>query len=341
MRWKILILGMMGCSVVGVLLNVLFLLSLEESPPLPPRRCPPQGLLEGEPPSLRIIFGSSLLRGRCPLLMVNRETGEIIESPHGYLEAGRPYVQTHDLTLATLNPLEEGLGGPSYSLHMEGFFEWENTLLFYEVTKDCDGLVVDIGANIGYYTIISASQGCRVLSIEPNPSLIPIIASSAVANGVSERITLLSAGVGARTESICYSTRETCPGCLSQISCGEGAESITLISLSDLLDEDVLFMKIDVDGLEIQALIGILPLLRRREVRIIFVELNPHWWSRGGRPDARKEGLEVLDELFSMGYTPHKHNRMDGPPWEYSDLREKVEGYEGEYGFEVVWSLEG
>lgn len=65
------------------------------------------------------------------------------------------------------------------------------TSIFYTILKgQCDNddfrrnpLVVDVGANLGYFTNYAASFGCRVKAFEPIPVLNRHIAYSAALNG--------------------------------------------------------------------------------------------------------------------------------------------------------------
>lgn len=49
-------------------------------------------------------------------------------------------------------------------------------------------LVVDAGANLGYFSTYSAVMGCRVVAVEPQPRLQPIIKASAAVNRVQDRL---------------------------------------------------------------------------------------------------------------------------------------------------------
>ena len=57
------------------------------------------------------------------------------------------------------------------------------------------GTVIDIGANIGAFTVLAALTGLRVLAYEPMPANYSQLEQNVAANGLSDRVTLEQAGV--------------------------------------------------------------------------------------------------------------------------------------------------
>jgi hypothetical protein len=78
-----------------------------------------------------------------------------------------------------------------FSPHMifEGYWEFWLTRHFAEVIRPGD-TVLDIGANLGYYTLLAAdlvgSEG-RVVAIEPNPDVFRRLSASIAVNGFTPR----------------------------------------------------------------------------------------------------------------------------------------------------------
>ena len=73
---------------------------------------------------------------------------------------------------------------------------WEHIL----TSAACDGTraVVDVGANIGTFTLLAASYPCLpvVIAAEPNPLPFTLLEASVRLNGFSERVVLLQAALG-------------------------------------------------------------------------------------------------------------------------------------------------
>lgn len=92
--------------------------------------------------------------------------------------------------------------------------------------------VIDIGANLGYYTIkmgLKVGPNGRVFSFEPNPQLVPFIAQNIAINGFDSRCTLFATAVGDR---IGKSELVVNAGCLGGAQMKElwGAEVLVLKS---------------------------------------------------------------------------------------------------------------
>lgn len=51
--------------------------------------------------------------------------------------------------------------------------------------------MVDVGAHVGWFTLLAASYGCRVLAFEPQPHAHTFLNASIVLNGFQDRVTLV------------------------------------------------------------------------------------------------------------------------------------------------------
>lgn len=125
------------------------------------------------------------------------------------------------------------------------------------VTSTGRALVLDAGANLGFFTLLAASHGCRVISFEPSPRLCAIIAASAALNGLSDRIRIVNAGVGSVPGTLTYIFDPANPS-LSRIT-GESLDrlpangnleytAVPIVTLeSERPPESVLLLKIDTE----------------------------------------------------------------------------------------------
>ena len=126
------------------------------------------------------------------------------------------------------------------------------------------GVFVDIGANMGYYTLMAAMAGFDcVLAFEPNPVVFPRLAFNVQINGLEERIRLHAIACGDREGEVCLEAGEN--GDLggvhvSEKGIPEGTDCIrvTMRPLSDVLDDEgietISVLKIDVEGYEDRVL---------------------------------------------------------------------------------------
>jgi FkbM family methyltransferase len=164
------------------------------------------------------------------------------------------------------------------------------------------GCFVDVGANVGYFTLLAASRvgpGGRVVAFEPNPDNRHLLGQSLTANTFSN-VTIHPFAVADREavmwlhrgkfNSLCWFTPEPTDR--------ESVE-VRVVVLDDVLSDlsriDVI--KIDTDGAEPLILRGARELLRRHRP-VIFLEYAP-----ANYPAVSRAGVEEpLDELRGLGY---------------------------------------
>ncbi|MFA6288647.1 MAG: FkbM family methyltransferase [Opitutaceae bacterium] len=126
------------------------------------------------------------------------------------------------------------------------------------------GVFLDIGANIGYYSLSAARLGfARIVSIEPNPRLIPRLRFNASTNNLDERLRLVPVGVSDQPgELFLHSPGDMGSGTITTTA-AEGDVAVKVETLANILAdagvERVDAFKIDVEGHEDKAL---LPWLR-------------------------------------------------------------------------------
>jgi FkbM family methyltransferase len=86
----------------------------------------------------------------------------------------------------------------------DGVWEPYETEMF-ELSITPGMVVADIGANIGYYTLLAAravGPSGRVISFEPDPRNLELLRRNLAANGFGDRVTVIDAAIGDRSGSI-------------------------------------------------------------------------------------------------------------------------------------------
>jgi FkbM family methyltransferase len=160
-------------------------------------------------------------------------------------------------------------------LSLKGTFEQKETDIFLSLLKEGDTFV-DIGANIGYYTVIGAKlvgNVGRVIAIEPDSYNLPILAQNIKLN-VLDNVEVIPIAVGNQEGTVSLSKESD--HAQSQIVLEQGA--ITMRPLTSILQElhinKVNFLKIDTEGAEKLVLQGATPLLEQKNIDTIFIEIN-------------------------------------------------------------------
>jgi len=166
---------------------------------------------------------------------------------------------------------------------------------------------LDVGANVGVYVLQFAHWSRptgRVVAFEPNPGAREVLQKHIQLNGLTERVTVVPAGVGATSgETILYAadadgmSRLGAPN--EAIADRVSAMAVPMVTLDSYcategLTPDWLFM--DIEGFEMAALAGARDLIGNRGKALeIVVEMHPNVWASAGT--SRDDVDALLDDL--------------------------------------------
>ena len=149
-----------------------------------------------------------------------------------------------------------------------------------------DSVVVDKGANMGFYTLIAASSGSvsKVLSFEPNPSVLPFLNTSVALNShLSRKIEVVEQAVGADDGSCTFYTNiEAHNYGLGALTPRPGVQvsiEVPLLRLDSYIQpqeiEPPALVKSDVEGAEHRVVRGMEGILRSHNPPLIVMEVHP------------------------------------------------------------------
>ena len=210
------------------------------------------------------------------------------------------FVDTRDISVAP-------------AIIVTGKWEPAMTKVFMQTVKD--GMnVVDIGAHMGYYTILSGllvGTTGNVHSFEANPVIFETLFKNTFINGFIEKIKLENKAVYSHSTKIKFNTlkRIISGSSIAHFSDAykeihqESVETIEVdaISLDDYLtniSQNIDVIKIDAEGSEPFIFQGMKKLLARTKKIVIFCEFNFGLISgTGNRPK------EFLESLVQYGFT--------------------------------------
>lgn len=163
---------------------------------------------------------------------------------------------------------------------LHGIYEPEVAAVFRSVLRPGMG-VVDIGANIGYFTMLSAAlvgPTGRVFAVEPNPANARMIEASRVLNGFGH-VTVLQAAAGRDTGLLALNTSHS-NGTTSALNPASAAifaaRTVPCLALDRVFGTDVAIglIKVDVEGAEYSALQGCRDIIRQHRPCIVS-EFSP------------------------------------------------------------------
>jgi FkbM family methyltransferase len=145
---------------------------------------------------------------------------------------------------------------------------------------------VDGGAHLGLYTLLASESARRVVAFEPDPYNAAALRTN-VASAGCENVEIYADALAERCGSATFRAfRSTISGSLVAREVGDYAElTVQVRTLDDILDEsdlENLVIKLDLEGAEPLALIGMRETIARAHDLTIFVEVNPAALQAGG-----------------------------------------------------------
>jgi len=189
---------------------------------------------------------------------------------------------------------DDALFGPLLSYHKEPReYEWFSNALH------TGGTFVDVGANVGGYSVRACKIGARVIAVEPGPDNYRVLKLNLELNQCTNAHVLnIAAGSKEEVRQL-YEGDEGAPSGytleqgegIRKVKCSVEAKPLDAAIPPLLSDEWINLLKVDVEGFEVEVIKGALNLLKR--TRYVIVEVIP---------STRSKILEVLDLLRPLEF---------------------------------------
>lgn len=185
---------------------------------------------------------------------------------------------------------------------VSGSFESEIVNIFKKVS----GTVVDCGAHIGKYTILaskSVGKNGKVIAIEPHPENYEVLVKNVKLNRCKNTMPL-NCAVWNENRKISLSIADNNTDHSIKITRGESSIDVDASKLDTIFEKmrikRVDWLKIDVEGAEVETLIGARKSLKAGKIKNIVIELH----------DPKKVGKVYKKRIASMlkkyGYSVEK-----------------------------------
>jgi len=200
----------------------------------------------------------------------------------------------------------------SGSMIADDYERFETELFKRQVKKGMT--VLDIGAHIGYYTLLAANlvgENGRVFAFEPYPHNFAVLEKNVTINGY-KNVVLIQKAVSDKCGHINLFLSEY--GTLHSLSNQVGKKSIVVeaVTLDEFLGKDckVDVIKVDVEGAEMLVLLGADRLIRTNGNLKVFTEFSPGYLKKAGfLPE------EYLNKVMDYGFKL----------WNINDRRKQLE----------------
>lgn len=169
-------------------------------------------------------------------------------------------------------------------------------------------VLVDVGANIGFYTLAAAASGYEAYSFEPVPRNVEMLRQSIVRNRFGPRVTLHAFAAGAVPMTLTMGQSAGNQGGVSHTRSSRdraprGGTQLAALPVDDAthnLTGRPVYLKVDVEGAECDAFRGMRALLARS--RIVGANLE---MQRSTRRCCKEEGWNSLGGPFHTLHHVH------------------------------------
>lgn len=193
--------------------------------------------------------------------------------------------------------LEKGMVGATGNYYF-GLHEFEDmSFVLHFLQKD--ELFVDIGANVGTYTVLAgAVKKAKVVAVEPAPNTFRRLTTNVQINQIST-VNLLNVGLGATKNVLRFSTGLDAENHVltdSDVGYHESIE-IPIETLDEILDMQFPTMiKMDVEGFELEVIRGGVRTFSEKSLQALLIELN------GAGERYGFDEVSIRDQLEEWGF---------------------------------------
>lgn len=194
---------------------------------------------------------------------------------------------------------ETGITGNIYC----GLHELED-MAFVLHSLDQGDLFIDIGANVGSYSILACGvAGANGFAFEPVPNTYQKLVGNIRINNLSDKIQCFNMGLGNQKDRIKFSSHlDTMNHALSEDEIDDNAIEVNIDSLDVMLqNESPHILKIDVEGYETLVLEGAQQTLKKESLAAIIIELN------GSGSHYGFDEAKIHQQLLETGYSPYTY----------------------------------
>jgi FkbM family methyltransferase len=181
---------------------------------------------------------------------------------------------------------------PKYKLVMEALMAGSRTIL-------------DIGANIGQYSLLFARYGRKVIAFEPIPTLAEQLRENVALNHMEPIVTVVEAAVSDLDGSVTIHVADDTNSGMASLISSTSSKTLTVEAktidsfLAESEFKSVDLVKMDIEGAELFALRGMRKLLRDQAPPLVL-EMNEKMMREAGY-----EYSDVLGLLREFDYQPY------------------------------------
>jgi FkbM family methyltransferase len=193
----------------------------------------------------------------------------------------------------------------SDSIALTGIYDLRTTRWLLTIARECAGVFVDVGANLGYFSLLWASQDerNRAIAFEASPRVVTLLEHNVRENRLGDRIAVHGQAVGPKCGTMEFSSGPADQTGWGGFERDATAASVTLdvVALDEVLVDlqEIAVLMVNIQGADFWALQGAERMLRERRCRHIMWEENKDRMRQLGIPP--RESQKFMQKL---GYKP-------------------------------------
>lgn len=200
--------------------------------------------------------------------------------------------------------IRKGLTGATGNLYC-GLHDFEPMGFLLHFLRKED-LFVDVGANIGSYTILASGEiGADSIAFEPIPFAFQTLQENIRINSIETKVRTFNAALASKQGALNFtSDLDTC----NHVSNEESDQTIVVASNSfdDVIEVDRnMLVKIDVEGFETEVLSGMSKSLESKKLKAIIIELM------GSGERYGYDERNIHEVLLNAGFLPYTYRPFE------------------------------
>lgn len=214
-----------------------------------------------------------------------------------------PYPIVYPYTENTKLIVWKGLTGATGNIYC-GLMEFNDMAFLLHFLRKNDDFI-DIGANIGVYSILASGEiGANTIAIEPVPTTFNYLMNNISINNIRDKVRGLNIGLGNK-KGILKFTKSL--DTLNHIAVENEIDTIDveIETLDSIISKTPILIKIDVEGFEAEVLNGAEKTLRDNHLKGVIIELN----GLGKRYGYDEKLIHI--KLLELGFKPYTYNPIN------------------------------
>lgn len=236
-----------------------------------------------------------------------------------------------------------GMTGATGNVYV-GLHEFQDMAFVLHLLREGD-VFVDVGANVGAYTVLAGGVGARCISIEPSKNAYDHLLLNLHLNGIRDKVDARNIVIGSKKgtmkfteglDTVNHVVANSEAACIA--SCNIEADTLDNI----VAESEPALLKIDVEGFETEVIAGAGEVLSKESLLAVIMELNG-----SGQRYGFDEG-ELFERMFKYEFTPYSYtpferslqalsetNKREGNILFIKDLKSVIQRLESATAFNV------